>query len=440
MKLFFVSIIIIFLGNCSFDNKTGIWKNENNLSDNDEIFKDFKTLVTKNSTFDKTINLEKNFVFNISNPIKNLSWTDIFYDETNNYENYSFTDDKQFVYLSKKLTKALPNNFILLENNNVITSDQKGNIIIFSSDQKKIINKFNFYKNKYKKIEKILNFSVSNNIIYVSDNIGYLYAFDYVRNKVLWAKNYKTPFRSNLKLFENKLILANQNNNLFFININNGETLKLLPTEEITIQNKFRNNLSANQDSIFFLNTYGSLYSVNLKNMRINWFLNLNQSFDLNPSNLFLGSQIINSENKISVSSSNFTYIINSKTGSILFKINFSAKIKPLIHKNYLFVITKNDLLIAMNLKDGKVLYSYDINSKISEFLKSKKKNVEFKNLFMLNNQLYVFLKNSYYLIFNTDGNLEKIEKLPKKIHSQPIFIDGSMMYITPNGKLSIIN
>ena len=53
-------------------------------------------------------------------------------------------------------------------------------------------------------------------IIYVSDNIGYLYALDYKNNKILWAKNYKIPFRSNLKILENKLITANQNNNLFF--------------------------------------------------------------------------------------------------------------------------------------------------------------------------------------------------------------------------------
>ena len=30
MKLFFVLIILLILNNCSFDNKTGIWKNEDN--------------------------------------------------------------------------------------------------------------------------------------------------------------------------------------------------------------------------------------------------------------------------------------------------------------------------------------------------------------------------------------------------------------------------
>ena len=43
---------------------------------------------------------------------------------------------------------------------------------------------------------------------------------------------------------------------------------------------------------IYFLNTFGSVYSFNLENMKINWFINLNPSIDLNNSNLFDGSPI----------------------------------------------------------------------------------------------------------------------------------------------------
>jgi hypothetical protein len=52
---------------------------------------------------------------------------------------------------------------------------------------------------------------------------------------------------------------------LFFFNKKNGEILKLIPTEETIIKNKFINNLSLNK-KIFFLNTYGSLYSIDNKN------------------------------------------------------------------------------------------------------------------------------------------------------------------------------
>ena len=58
---------------------------------------------------------------------------------------------------------------------------------------------------------------IQNDIIYVSDNLGYLYALDFNSNIILWAKNYKIPFRSNIKIIENKIVTANQNNILFFL-------------------------------------------------------------------------------------------------------------------------------------------------------------------------------------------------------------------------------
>jgi outer membrane protein assembly factor BamB len=105
----------------------------------------------------------------------------------------------------------------LFEKNNLLINDEKGNIIIFSINENKIISKFNFYKKKYKKIKKVLNFLVEDNIVYVSDNIGYLYAYNYQTNTILWAKNYKVPFRSNLKVAQENLLLQIKTIIYFFL-------------------------------------------------------------------------------------------------------------------------------------------------------------------------------------------------------------------------------
>ena len=189
----------------------------------------------------------------------------------------------------------------------------------------------------------------------------------------------KIPFRSNLKIFENNLIGANQNNNFYFFDKNTGEILRLIPTEETLVKNAFINSISLNKSSSLFLNTYGSLYAINNQSKTISWFLNLNQSIDLNPSNLFIGNQVINNGKRIVSSSNYFTYVLDNQSGSILFKKNFSSKIKPIISNDYLFLITKNNLLISMDMNDGSIIYSYDINKKIADFLEIKKKSVEFK-------------------------------------------------------------
>ena len=192
--------------------------------------------------------------------------------------------------------------------------------------------------------------------------------------------------------------------------------------------------------SAFFLNTYGSLYSVDVVTMKLNWFINLNQSFDLNPNELFTSKQIINDNGKIVISSSFFTYVINSNNGSIIYKFNYNSIVKPLMVNNFLFSLTKNGLLISMNLDNGKIIYSYDINQKIANFLNVKKMLVSAKDIHIADDKILIFLNNSYLLKFDIYGNLQSVNKLPAKLNTSPIFIDKLLLYLDYKNKISIVN
>tara|TARA_E500000178_G_scaffold346910_1_gene399314 strand:+ start:1610 stop:2935 length:1326 start_codon:yes stop_codon:yes gene_type:complete len=441
MRLFYFLIILLLFQNCSFDNKTGIWKNDNISSDKkNDLFKDFEDLTISNKSFSDTIIIKESFKFSLPNSKINDSWKDIFYSKSNNSENFRYSDSNRLYLKSKKLSKFEVNNYILFDKNHLIATDVRGNIIIFSVDQNKVISKFNFYKNKYKKVKKSLNIILENDILYVTDNIGYLYALNYVENKIIWAKNYNVPFRSNLKIFQNKLIASNQNNNLFFFNKNNGSTLKSILTEETIVKNNFINNLSIKNNTLFFLNTYGSLYSINIKKMSINWIINLNPSLDVSSNNLFFGNKIVYHEDFLSVSSNKTTYIIDSESGTIIHKKNFSSFLKPIMIDNYLFLITKNDLLIAMDLVSGEIIYSYDINKKIADFLDTKKKKAIFKNFAILNENIYIFLNNSYVLKLNANGSIIDIYQFDAKIKTKPIFIDSSIIFVDEKKRVIIVN
>ena len=439
MKILLFFSIFLFLQNCSFDNKSGIWTNEKLSNKEKKIFSDFETLSSVENLFNEIIPYNGKHVFIKSKTKINSNWPDVNYNKTNNFDNFQYSGLNQILFKSRQLLRAKTNKDILFEGGNLITSDKKGNLVVYSLNQKKIVSKFNFYKKRYKKIKKTLFLAAENNIIYVSDNLGYLYAFDYVSEKVLWAKNYKIPFRSNLKVLNNIIVAANQNNNLYFFKKKTGEVARLIPTEETIVNNAFVNNISFSEKFSLFLNTYGSLYAVDNETLNIRWFINLNQSTDLNLSNLFLGSKIINNGNKIVISSNNFTYVLNNN-GSIIYKKNFTSLIKPLIVNDCLFLITKNNLLISMNLKNGDIIYSYDINKKIAEFLKIKKKKVALKSLITANNSIYIFLENSYIIKFKFNGEIEKVNKLPSKIHSNPIFINKSLLYLDKKNKLFVVS
>lgn len=441
MKLIFVISFFILLNNCSFDNKTGLWDNEKiTESKKNIIFKDFKKTSVKENYFNKIIPLKKNSVLNIPKPVNNLNWTDIFYKYDNNLVNFSYNNLKTISFKSKKISKNTIESRKLYIDGNLIVTDKKGNLIVFSLEDKKIISKFNFYKKRFKKVNKELNIITEKDIIYIADNIGYVYAYNYKANNIIWAKNYKIPFSSNLKIFKNKLVVSNHNNNLYILDKNTGNLLKLIPTEETSIKNQFINNLSINENGkLFFLNSFGTLYSIDLNNLVINWFNNINQSLDFLPSNLFFGSKIVNSDREVIISSSSKTYLIDIETGSILNRLNFSTALKPIIINDIIFFITKNNFLIALNLTTKQIIYSYDLAQIEDISTKFLKKDI-YKDIMILDNKIFVFLKNSRILEFSIKGEFLELSKLPSKIYSSPISIENSILYLNYQNKLIILN
>ena len=440
MKKTFFLVFLILFQSCSFDNRLGIWQNINETDTEKQDLKGLKSLSLSEKQFDEIIPFNNKYKFNLTKPIIVSSWKDIYYNQSNNLENLNYRELNQIKYKSKKISRNISSTNILLESGNIIFSDLKGNIIVFSLDENKIIEKFNFYKKKYKKLNKSISMIVEDNIIYVSDNFGYLYAYNYKNKSVLWAKNYKIPFRSNLKIFNEKLIAANQNNNLFFFNKKTGNIIKSFPTEETVIKNYFINNISLNNEYTVFLNTYGSLYGIDNQNMNISWYINLNQSLDINPNNLFRGNQVVINNDKIFVSTNNFFYVLDVQTGTILLRKNFSTKLQPIIINNHLFTLTKNDLLVSIDLKSGDYIFSYDLNQKIANYLNTKKKKAQFRNIMFLNNKLFIFLKNSYIIKIQTNGEIEKIFKLPSKLKTNPIVANSSIFFLGSKNKLNVID
>ncbi len=206
------------------------------------------------------------------------------------------------------------------------------------------------------------------------------------------------------------------------------------------IKNDFKNNIASNNKNLFFLNTFGSLYSVNIEDLRVNWFINVNTSLQSNLEKLFYSNEIKILKKNLIISTNNILQVLDSDNGSTKFKIPINSQISPIINNDYIFMITNQNYLITVQMSTGKIIYSYEINQLISDFLKSKKKEISINSIRLINNQIFVFLDNSYVVKFYINGVLKDINKLPNKINSNPIFIDDSMIYLNNKNKISILN
>tara|TARA_Y100001970_G_scaffold55682_1_gene70516 strand:+ start:1415 stop:2740 length:1326 start_codon:yes stop_codon:yes gene_type:complete len=441
MKILSILIFFLFFSNCSFDNKTGIWKNSNDISKKKENgLSDFKKIYTEQKLFSEIIFPKNNLQVKLDEIKENLTWNDEFYRGTNNLENYDYEDFNKIVFKSKKLTKFEIGKKILFDGENVILTDVKGNIFVYSIGLQEIVLKYNFYKKKFKKIKKSLHIKIEDNKIYVADNLGYLYSIDYKIKKLIWAKDFKIPFRSNVKIVNDKLIFADTDNSLYLINKLNGEKIKSLPTEEALIKNEFINSIAVKENTLFYLNTFGSIYSINSNNNNINWFININPYSEIATNNLFNSKPLVLKEDKLYISTDKKLHIFDVSSGTRISEFPLSSTTTPIISNKYLFLIIKQDMLVCIDTNEGNIVYSIDIKNEVAKYLNSKKKPIYIKTISILNNKLFIFLDNSYYIKFSSNGKLEGINKLQSKINSDPIFVNGKIIYINTKNRLVAIN
>ena len=138
MKIFFITFILIALSSCSFDNKTYIWDNNRTDTKTQKNFEGFKKLNTSTKLFDRIIKPDNNLEV-ILEPVKlNFSWKDEYYSNSNHLDNFSFKNLNELIFKSKKLSRFNTNHAVFYNNENVIISDNKENIIVYSIVNQKI--------------------------------------------------------------------------------------------------------------------------------------------------------------------------------------------------------------------------------------------------------------------------------------------------------------
>ena len=457
MKRLLLVPFILLASSCSFDNKTGIWNDASDLPinrqtsntiSNSQAGTQYEDIFIKNQIFNEEKIPDENFQIKIDEPIKIFNWAEQYGISTNNISNFSYSDNKLLLSKSIKLSKnsSSKNNLkkkIIFYKDNLISYDHKGRIFVYSMSLNKKILFFDFYKKKLKKFNKELSFIVNKNILYISDNLGYLYALNLDNKSIVWAKNYGIPFRSNLKITDGQLFLANQDNVIYSINPATGDKIWEFATAITSLKSSFENNFALDQlnNILFFLNTSGELYSINFKSQKVNWVLNF-KNFSLNKdTQVFLSQPIVVKNNNFIITTEKNILSYDKLTALRNWSFPAESTLKPIVTSNYTFVVLKNNLLVCLDNSSGNVVWSKNI---FSNALENKIVNkfatvVDFK---LVNNEINIYSTNGYLLSFKaTNGNLNYSGRLNKKgILSEIFFLNDYMLFVDNRNRLLKFN
>ena len=440
-KINYLIISFFLINNCSFDNKTGIWtgsdqitKKENNSKQNTEfIFK------KQNITIEE-IDLSTEQTIKIDKPKNYNEWSQRYQNKSNNINNVTFLNEGNYQKLSK-ISNTRVNKNILVYKNNLFFSDSRGNIGVFSLRENKLLFKYNFYKKKLKKFKKEIKLLVKENTIIAVDNFGYIYSIDYKQKKIVWAKNFLIPFRSNLKIINETLFVSDEKNKVILINIKNGDKIDELYTQPSQAVSDFESNLAVdNNNNLLFMSTSGILYSLNfINNKSINWIINFKQESEM----IYKGNPIIVSNDKIIISSKDNISLIN-EDGAKIWDLNIKSNLSPIVSGNMIFTVNKDNYLILVNKNTGQIIFSKNIYSLITkEFQKNLKRKIKkISHIYLTGNKLLLISENSYFIEVNLKNiiNVNSIKKNPLKISSDVIFYDKKMVFINKSNRIYKVN
>ena len=125
-----ISFFLIY--NCSFDNKSGIWTGSNQIvKKKDNITQNAEYIFKKQNNIVEEIDLTTKQIIEIDNLKNYKEWSQRYQNKFNNINNVSFFNKGNYQKLSN-ISKAKVNKNILIYKNNLIFSDYKGNIGVFS--------------------------------------------------------------------------------------------------------------------------------------------------------------------------------------------------------------------------------------------------------------------------------------------------------------------
>jgi len=453
MKRLFLIFVTIIITSCSFDNKTGIWKDASNVPVDNQNAKSiensnsknrYEDIFIKNQIYSKEKESLNTSSFEIDAPVRSTNWLQQFGISTNNISNFSYSGNKILLSKSSKLSrfssaKDYTNRNILFYEDNLITYDHKGTIFIYSLNLKKKIFEYNFYKKNFKNFKKKIYLIISEDTLYAADNLGYLYAINLNSKSLIWAKNYGIPFRSNLKLLNGQIFLANQDNVIYSINIKTGDKNWQFATSLTFLKSDFENSFAIDEinDNLLFLNTSSELYSINYLNQKFNWVLNFKNNLLADDTNLFLSQPIVIKNNNLFITTEKTISSFDIISASRRWIFPASLVLKPVATTNYIYVITKNDLLICLDSKTGEVMWSKNIYKNLQD-KKIKNKIGKFYDFKIVNKELNLFSKDGYLLSFDhSNGNLNYLEKISKNgISSEIIFVKDNMFLFDNDNKL----
>ena len=429
-KRFFYLIIFLFLLDCSLNPNSKFWTKEKKIlvdkssttillkgkkQSLNEFNQNFKITLPKNLKVDTNEQLNNDGFINFDTNLEKMS-------------KYSFKTIKSFSNFEPE---------ILLDKNHLFYFDSNGTIIKFDNNSN-IVWKQNHYSKQDKKLQPILFFGKSGEDLFIVDSIANYYVINKNTGVLKWKKKHSSSFNSQIKIFENKALVIDMENQLRCFSLKTGQLLWSVKTQQSLLRSQKKQSLILNDEKIFFSNSIGDITAVNISDGKIIWQTPTQSNVSFGNTYFLKSSDLVSDNDSIFVSNNNSQFFsIDLLSGAINWKQDFSSELRPAIISDYLITISDNGLLVVMNKETGQIIRINDLFKNIKE---KRKKNYQPIGFLVGKFYIYVSTNNGRVLVVNfKEGKIEKTLKLDSNKLQRPVYFNKSL-YIAKDNSIIRLN
>jgi outer membrane protein assembly factor BamB len=433
MKYFLIFFLSLIIFSCSSDKDKKV---------DLEVFKNQGEKINvfeANIIFDKEISSKSLLLLN--SPQSNKDWVYEHFSSNNLYEHLVYEGKFQDIFkksIGDYINKNNDSGSLLVSNEFVFFSDEKGKIYKFDIKNQRVIWELKIYESSLNNYPKNIALYLNSNILYAADNLGFLYSIDTETGKPIWQQNYGVPFSSNLNFYKSILYVVNQNSRLYAFNPIDGEKIWSFESLSGLIKPSRSSSISILNNNLLFTNDVGDVTVIDLNQQAIVWTKNILSQNTISNNLIFKTSNLLIDKKDVFISSNNGDLLnFNFDTGEIKWSQKLSSIQNHISTDKYLFVLTENGFIIAFNKTNGTILWSLNL----TKFSRDSKTVPSYYGLLLASNNLYATSSNGdIYKISANDGTYISHKKINSDLSRAPIIVDNRIFILNRSSELIILN
>ena len=426
-RLSLLLLILLFVSSCSLDKKSGIWTNEKKLNEDNKNQKLFKKEAANTNEFNANLNVEfpLNIKINEFNTIDNNNGLVGYKGKLKSISKYKFSKISRFNEFDPEF---------IFKNDDIIFFDNRGSIIKFDNNSKLIWSKNNYNKSE-KKLMPILFMASQGNNLFIADSLSNYYVINVNNGETVWSKKHTSPFNSQVKIYQGKVLVVDSENTLNCYSIKDGSKLWHLKTENSFINSPKKLSIVLKNKTVFFNNSLGDITAIDIDNGSLKWQISTQNSEIYEEIFNFKTSEIIAGNNSILFSNNkNQFYSVDQISGTINWKQKINSDLRPVLIGSLVITISKEGYLYIIDNETGNIIRITNVFNK----LKNKKNTEPVGFLVGVNDIFLTTSKGSLVVIDKLTGKTKSTFKLTNGKLSRPLSLNQNMFIIKDNSIIKL--